>query len=99
MAGHETSNGASDRPIFTLPHAGVGGCIENLFVDTIGNIEIGAVRMTRYAPMTPKQLKLQATRGSSVISQSESTQVTLCKCQLTRPGPDSPMAEIIEAPL
>ena len=59
MAGHETGDSASDRPIFTLLHAGVGGCIENLLVDTIGNIEIGAVRMTRYAPMTPKQLKLR----------------------------------------
>jgi hypothetical protein len=32
---------------------------KSLLVDTIGNIEIGAVRMTRYAPMTPKQLKLR----------------------------------------
>src|SRR5580704_8521527 len=28
MAGHETGDSASDRPIFTLLHAGVGGCIE-----------------------------------------------------------------------
>jgi hypothetical protein len=101
MAGHETGDSASDRPIFTLLHAGVGGCIENLLVDTIGNIEIGAVRMTRYAPMTPKQLKLRRCKlpGKQVISQSESTQVTLCKYQLTRPGLDSTMAEIIKAPL
>jgi hypothetical protein len=82
MAGHETGDSASDRPIFTLLHAGVGGCSKSLLVDTIGNIKIGAVRMTRYAPMTPKQFKLravQATEGSSVISQSEATQVTLCK--------------------
>src|SRR5450631_3413627 len=31
MAGYETGDRASDRPIFTLPHAGVGGCIEKPF--------------------------------------------------------------------
>ena len=31
MAGHETGDSASDRPIFTLLHAGVGGCIEKPF--------------------------------------------------------------------
>src|SRR5712691_12228444 len=30
-AGHETGDSASDRPIFTLLHAGVGGCIEKPF--------------------------------------------------------------------
>jgi hypothetical protein len=31
MAGRETGDSASDRPIFTLQHAGVGGCIEKPF--------------------------------------------------------------------
>jgi len=31
MAGHETADSASDPPIFTLLHAGVGGCIEKPF--------------------------------------------------------------------
>src|SRR5882762_9422927 len=31
MAGRETGDSASDRPIFTLLHAGVGGCIEKPF--------------------------------------------------------------------
>jgi len=31
MAGYETGDRASDRPIFTLLHAGVGGCIEKPF--------------------------------------------------------------------
>jgi len=31
MAEHESGDGASDRPIFTLLHAGVGRCIEKPF--------------------------------------------------------------------
>jgi len=75
--------------------------LKSFLVDTIDNIELGAGRMKRYAPMTPKQLKWGGAsyQGSSVISQSESAQATLCKCQLTRPGLDSTMAEIIKVPL
>ena len=73
------SDSASDRPIFTLLHAGLGGCIDKPFGRYHGNIKLGAVRMTRYAPMTLKQLKLRRYKlpGSSVISHRESTQVRL----------------------
>jgi hypothetical protein len=53
------SDSASNRPIFTLLRAGLGGCNDKPLVDTIGNTKFGAVRMTRYVPMTPKQLKLR----------------------------------------
>jgi hypothetical protein len=32
----------SNRPISTLPYAGVRGCIESLLVHTISNVKIGA---------------------------------------------------------
>jgi len=92
MAGHETGDSASDRPIYTLLHAGVGGCIEKPFgryhwQDKDWCSPDDALRADDTE--TTQVEAVQATQGSSVISQSEATQVTLCKCQLTRPGLDS----------
>ena len=82
MAGHETGDSASDRPIFTLLHAGVGGCIEKPFgryhwqyKDWCSPDDALRADDTE----TTQVEAVQATQGSSVISQSEATQVTLCK--------------------
>jgi len=96
------SDSASDRPIFTLLHAGLGGCIDKPLVDTIGNIKLGAVRMTRYAPMTPKQLKLRRCElpgKKRHLAKRRPHRSPTAKCQLTRPGPDPTIAETIEAPV
>jgi len=74
---------------------------KSLLVDTIGDIGFcspdGALRVDDTE--TTQVEAVQATKASSVISQSWSTPITLCKYQLMRSGLDSTMAEIIKAPL
>ena len=88
------------RPIFTLLHA------QNwrLHRKAFWSIPLARFCSPDDAPCvddteTTQVEAVQATKGSSVISQSWSTRITLCKCQLMRPGLDSTMAEIIKAPL
>jgi hypothetical protein len=102
MAAHETGESASDRPIFTLLHAGVGGCVEKRFGRYHRQYNDWCIpddALRAVAPKQPQVEAVQATKRSSVISQGESAQVTQSKCQLTRTGLDSTMAEIIKAPL
>jgi hypothetical protein len=55
-----TGDSASDRPIFTLLHAGVGGCIEKPFGRY--HWQHRDLCLARYALITPKQLKLRRSK-------------------------------------
>jgi hypothetical protein len=82
MAGHETGDSASDRPIFTLLHAGVGTSIEKPFGQYHWQYNDWCSpddALSADDTETTQVEAVKATQGSSVISQSEATQVTLCK--------------------
>ena len=58
-AGSVRSDSAPDRPIFTLLHAGVGGCIDKPFGRYHWQYKAWCSPVTRYAPTTPKQPTLR----------------------------------------
>jgi hypothetical protein len=89
-AGSVRSDSVSDRPIFTLLYAGVGGCIDNSFGRYHWQHKAWCRLVTRYALMTPKQRTLR--RCKLPGKQHHLTKrVHTChpvQMPLRRPGPD-----------
>jgi hypothetical protein len=96
------SDSASNRPIFTLLHAGLGGRIDKPF---------GGYHWQYKAWCSPDDAQRadhsETTQFETVRAPREVTsprkaaphRSPLVKCQLTRPGPDPTTAETIEAPV